>query len=170
MAFGRLAMINIASGLGQIGNVVLLASLGQGDMAMAWAGLVAVLLRTLGANIARPMSGPSARASGAGGTSSPSVPGPLPRDRQRSTIFAATHYRARARHGDGGPVRPRPDSLPTAGQDDLQRAESGCHAGTRRACPRGGSLKEPYLLGLSYMTAVYVRPWCAWRCLPNLSS
>lgn len=158
MAFGRLAMIGVATSLGQLVTIVLLASLGQGYMAMAWAGLVAVLLRTLGANIARPMPWafrPTLTGSreivsfGAWSTAAGIVS--VINDTLPQLII-------------GGVLGVVPVGLLGRAQMVCQLPEkliaSGLHpvalpAFTEHA-RRGGSLKEPYLLGLSYMAAVYV--------------
>ena len=158
MAFGQLAMINVASGLGQLGAVVLLASLGQGYMAMAWAGLVVVLLRTLGANIARPMLwafrpslagwrdilsfGAWSTATGIVNVIHDTLP-QLIIGRVLGMVPVGLLGRAQM-------VCQMPDKLISSALHPVVLPALAEHA------RRGGSLKEPYLLGLSYMAAVHV--------------
>ena len=158
MAFDRLAMINIVSGLGQLGTIVLLASLGLGYMAMAWAGLVAVLLRTLGANIARPMFwafrpslagwrdiltfGAWSTATGIVNVIHDTLP-QLIIGRVLGMVTVGLLGRAQV-------VCQLPDKLISSALHPVVLPALAEHA------RRGGSLKEPYLLGLSYMAAVHV--------------
>ena len=158
MAFDRLAMINIASGLGQLGTIVLLASLGLGYMAMAWAGLVAVLLRTLGANMARPMFwafrpslagwrdiltfGAWSTATGIVNVIHDTLP-QLIIGRVLGMVTVGLLGRAQV-------VCQLPDKLISSALHPVVLPALAEHA------RRGGSLKEPYLLGLSYMAAVHV--------------
>ena len=158
MAFDRLAMINVASGLGQFGTLVLLASLGQGYMAMAWAGLVAVLLRILGANIVQPMPwafrptlvgwrdilsfGAWSTATGIVNVIHDTLP-QLIIGRVLGTVPVGLFGRAQT-------VCQLPDKLIASALHPIVLPALAEHA------QRGGSLKEPYLLGLSYMAAVYV--------------
>ena len=158
MAFDRLAMINVASGLGQLGTLVLLASLGQGYMAMAWAGLVAMLMRTSAPTSRNRCLGPSARASPAGGTSSPSAPGPPPPASSTSSTIPCRSSSSGAYSGTvpvgllgrAQMVCQLPDKLISSALHPVVLPALAEHA------RRGGSLKEPYLLGLSYMAAVHV--------------
>lgn len=158
MAFGQLAMINVASSLGQLGAVVLLASLGQGYMAMAWAGLVVVALRTLGANIARPMPwafrpslagwrdvlsfGAWSTATGIVNIVHDTLP-QLIIGRVLGMVPVGLLGRAQM-------VCQLPDKLIASALHPVILPALAEHA------RRGGSLKEPYLLGLSYMAAVHV--------------
>ncbi len=158
MAFDRLAMISVASGLGQLGMIVLLASFGQGYMAMAWAGLVAVLLRTLGANIARPMPwafrpslagwrdilsfGAWSTATGIVNVIHDTLP-QLIIGRVLGIVPVGLLGRAQT-------VCQLPDKLISSALHPVVLPALAEHA------RRGGSLKEPYLLGLSYMAAVHV--------------
>jgi O-antigen/teichoic acid export membrane protein len=158
MAFDRLAMINVASGLGQFGTLVLLASLGQGYMAMAWAGLVAVLVRTLGANIVQPMPwafrpslvgwrgilsfGGWSTATGIVNVIHDTLP-QLIIGRVLGTVPVGLFGRAQT-------VCQLPDKLISSALHPIVLPALAQHV------RRGGSLKEPYLLGLSHMAAVYV--------------
>jgi O-antigen/teichoic acid export membrane protein len=158
MAFDRLAMINVASGLGQLATIVLLAGLGYGYMAMAWAGLVAVLLRTLGANVARPMPwafrpslagwrdifsfGAWSTATGIVNVIHETLP-QLIIGRVLGTVPVGLLGRAQV-------VCQLPDKLISSALHPVVLPALAEHA------RRGGSLREPYLLGLSYMAAVHV--------------
>lgn len=158
MAFDRLAMIGVASALGQLGAVVLLASLGLGYMAMAWAWLVAVLLRILGANIARPMPwafrpsltgwrdilsfGAWSTATGIVNAIHDALP-QLIIGRVLGVVPVGLFGRAQM-------VCQLPDKLISSALGPVVLPALSQHA------RRGGSLKEPYLLGLSYMAAVHV--------------
>jgi len=158
MAFDRLAMINVASGLGQLGTIVLLASLGQGYMAMAWAGLAAGLLRTLGANIAQPTFwafrptlvdcrsvfsfGVWSTATGIVNVIHDTLP-QLIVGRVLGIVPVGLLGRAQM-------VCQLPDKLISSALHPVVLPALAEHA------RRGGSLKEPYLLGLSYMAAVHV--------------
>jgi O-antigen/teichoic acid export membrane protein len=158
MAFDRLAMINVASGLGQLGTIVLLASLGQGYMAMAWAGLVAVVLRTLGTNIARPMPwafrpslagwreilsfGAWSTATGIVNVIHDALP-QLIIGRVLGIVPVGLLGRAQV-------VCQLPDKMISSALHPVVLPALAQHA------RRGGSLKEPYLLGLSHMAAVHV--------------
>ena len=158
MAFDRLAIINIVTGLGQLGTLVLLASLGLGYMAMAWAGLVAVLLRVLGSNIARPMPWafrPSLVgwrdmfAFGAWSTASAIVN--VIHDTLPQLIIGRILGMAPVGLlGRAQMVCQLPDKLIGSALFPVVLPALAEHA------RRGGSLKEPYLLGLSYMAAVHV--------------
>ena len=158
MAFGRLAIINVASGLGQLGTLVLLASLGQGYMAMAWAGLAAVLTRTLGANIAQPMPwafrpslvgwrdilsfGAWSTATGIVNVIHDTLP-QLIIGRMLGTVPVGLFGRAQT-------VCQLPDKLISSAVHQVVMPALAEHA------RHGGSLKEPYLLGLSYMAVVHI--------------
>jgi O-antigen/teichoic acid export membrane protein len=158
MAFDRLAIISVSSGLGQLGTVVLLASLGHGYMSMAWAGLVAVLLRTLGAHIARPMYwafrpclagwrdifsfGAWSTATGIVNMIHDTLP-QLIIGRVLGIVPVGVLGRAQV-------VCQLPDKLISSALHPVVLPALAEHA------RRGGSLKEPYLLGLSYMSAVHV--------------
>lgn len=158
MAFGRLAVISVVSGLGQLGTLVLLASLGQGYMAMAWAWFVAVLLRTLGTYIARPMPWAfwprlagwrDILAFGAWDTATSVVNliyDTLPQliiGRVLGTVPVGLFGRAQA-------ICQIPDRLISSALQPVVLPALADHA------RRGGSMKEPYLVGLSYMAAVHV--------------
>jgi O-antigen/teichoic acid export membrane protein len=158
MAFDRLAMINVVSGLGQFGTLVLLARLGHGYMAMAWAGLVSVLLRTLGVNIARPMPwafrpslvgwreilsfGAWSTATGMINLIHDTLP-LLIIGRMLGTVPVGLFGRTQT-------VCQLPDKLISGAVHQVVMPALAEHA------RRGGSLKEPYLLGLSYMAVVHV--------------
>jgi O-antigen/teichoic acid export membrane protein len=158
MAFDRLAMISVASGLGQLGTVVLLASLGEGYMSMAWAGLVAVLLRTVGANIAHPMPwafrpslvgwrdilsfGAWSTATGIVNIIHDTLP-QLIIGRVLGIVPVGVLGRAQV-------ICQLPDKLISSALHPVVLPALAEHA------RRGGSLKEPYLLGLSYMAGVHI--------------
>jgi O-antigen/teichoic acid export membrane protein len=151
-------MISVASALGQLDTFVLLAGLGRGYMAMAWAGLVSVLVRVLGANIARPMLWAF-----------------RPRFAGRRDMFAFGAWSAATAIvsviyytlpqliigcmpgmvpvdllGGTQTVRQLPDKPIVGALHPVILPALVEHA------RRGGSLKEPYLLGLSYMAAVHI--------------
>ncbi len=158
MAFGRLAMISVASGLGQLCTLVLLASLGQGYMAMAWAWFVAVLLRTLGANIAHSMPWAfwprlagwrDILAFGAWDTAA-SIVNLIHETLPQLIIGRVLGTAPVGLFGRAQVVCQIPDRLIASALHPVVLPALADHV------RRGGSLKEPYLLGLSYMAAVHV--------------
>lgn len=158
MAFGRLAMISVASGLGQLCTLLLLASLGLGYMAMAWAWFVAVLLRTLGANIAQPMPWAfwprlagwrDILAFGAWDTATSMIN--LIHDTLPQLIIGRVLGTAPVGlFGRAQVICQMPDRLIASALHPVVLPALAEHARS------GGSLKEPYILGLSYMAAVHV--------------
>ena len=158
MAFDRMAMINVASGLGQLGTIVLLASLGQGYMAMAWAGLVAVLLRTLVANIAQPMlwafrpslAGWRGILSFGAWSTATAIVNVIYDTLPQLIIGRVLGIVPVGLFGRAQVVCQLPDNLISSALHPVVLPALAQHA------RRGGSLREPYLLGLSHMAAVYV--------------
>lgn len=158
MAFGPLAMINVASGLGQLGAVILLAGLGQGYMAMAWGGVVVVALRTLGANIARPMlwafrpslAGWREILSFGAWSTATGVVNVIYETLPQLIIGRVLGMAPVGLLGRAQMVCQMPDKLIASALHPVILPALAEHA------RRGGSLKEPYLLGLSYMAAVHV--------------
>jgi O-antigen/teichoic acid export membrane protein len=158
MAFGQLAMINVVSGLGQLGAVILLARLGEGYMAMAWAGVVVVALRTLGANIARPMlwafrpsfTGWREILSFGAWSTATGVVNVIYETLPQLIVGRVLGMAPVGLLGRAQMVCQMPDKLIASALHPVILPALAEHA------RRGGSLKEPYLLGLSYMAAVHV--------------
>ena len=141
---------------------MLLASLGQGYMAMAWAGLVAVVVRILGANIVQPMPwafrptlvgwrdilffGAWSTATGIVNVIHDTLP-QLIIGRVLGTVPVGLFSRAQT-------VCQLPDKLISSALHPIVLPALAEHA------RRGGSLKEPYLLGLSTCTTCRG----AWSC------
>ena len=158
MAFDRLALVNVASSLGQFVAIIVLATLGLGYMAMAWASLAAALIRTVGFNLINPVFwafrpgladwrgilsfGAWSTATGIVNVIHDTLP-QLIIGRVLGAVPVGLLGRAQM-------VCQLPDKLIASGLHPVVLPALAEHA------RRGGSMKEPYLLGISYMGAVHM--------------
>lgn len=158
MAFDKLALVSVASSLGQLVTIILLAKLGQGYMAMAWASLAAVLIRTIGSNLVHPIFwafrpgfaewrsvlsfGIWSTAGGIVNVINDTLP-QLIIGRVLGTVPVGVLGRAQM-------VCQLPDKLIAGGLNPVVLPALAQHA------RNGGSLKDYYLVGISYMAAVHI--------------
>jgi O-antigen/teichoic acid export membrane protein len=168
MAFATLAAISLLSAAVSAATLISLAWLGWGYMALAYAGLAGALAHTLAANVARPMPWalvPNLSASRAaltfGAWSSATafvniLHGAMPQliiGRLLGVGAVGLYDRTRI-------ICQLPDRLIVSALNPVLLPALSEHV------RRGGSVREPYLLGLRYMAAVQ---WPALICLVLLA-